>query len=642
MSDTFTRHPALLHALVVTLLLIGCGGAQRSAKASAEDAWTCIQRSDKGGAAVLGWASAAPFDEIIRAVDALGHRSGAFPKSSSMRAQAMDELAQGLDRVAPGSRDWLDPARPGHVLFTDVADLKVAHTGLVAILPIRNAALLRSGLVGKDDEARGAHDGFKKAPDGTLFFDVIDERLLVATLSEGRLAQARETITCVADQRPEGLMHLGVRPAEGIKRHEREYNDLRRRAEAEFGRLMRGGAMPGAEMPGGMPGPLGALFQPNMADLGKLYFDWIDRWAHGMASFELGLDATAKQAAVSMVVRPTPGSELAKDFARQKGRHVLEDMRQAPAASIIAGTSHVAPETFQRDMGRILDAIGGFLPLPPPHKAGMTTAMRDVVAAQDGRSGAWLHDHDGLHYTAFLGSAKPATVADGFSRIARHTTLGAIALAQSFTDAAGGGPGGPGAGPGMSAALGGFVAILDAQGWPGVFQMVAGMLSSQGLPTKLLQDTGTGATRCDALDVELPWDGKLAGAPMTGAARTLIGERVQLALCTSRNRYLFGLGPRAVDTLVALGNGGDGGMLDSKPWKGVDQPLDQSSNVFLLNLGEALTWLQRGIPKLQQPDPWPTDDAVAFACQTTAKRSTCTLTAPSALFDIVSRLRTLM
>lgn len=621
---------ALSSTLCAALALAsGCATAPLTMRQG--DAWTCVQQAratarrtrDAHERQVVGWLSVASPDRWIAVIDRLGQEAGAFAPGSSVRSRVLEDVVGFFSKLGIKGVDWLDTARPIHVLAQRLPRAQDAHeapaSGQKGQEPSPTEQLQGMALVvptrGDEAVALAVKDALKGTTrSGAQILKVGEEQILLArlhaftgllALDERRLALAREAGRCVQELRPRRLLEGGVAVSDLL----RAQPELLDSALAEA---------------------------RDKVPSGKGMSDWVQEWLeditadlHQTDAVQFSADAVGPRLEFGLGVRPIADSALARRFdtARKQGPNPLVPLLPTETWLAVAGTWE--PNSELDKIRKTLNKVAEVTRLPAPISRKLGETATTVSALSGGHSAAAMYRDGVLRF----GLQWIYDSRDAPKEMSALTDLLLDVLIWGAETGAEEARNKGTADPRQAADAARLTGLARTQGWLGLAGELAARSASWPVQLKV-SSLAEGELRCHGLDGRIDWQAGQRSLPWLRFAQGVVGDRFTLALCTTRTLGMGFFGPGAYAQARRVVSGKGQGLAQTALYKNAfSDTASRASWLFLLDPSPLMDMARVVLSRL--PD-WPRDQAVTAWCGVDERGQQCSVALPSAVVGVIT------
>lgn len=563
----------------------------------------------KAGDNVVAWLSVRSLTALFDASETIGGQIGMLPPGTSLRDGFYRDLTRTLADQGVTGHEWLDKAKPLHVLLQD--DNPNDLTGGVAVLlPMTKKAAAEAALKNakKGADARG-HAALLSAvaPGQTepkpgapeVFVDFLGDYMFVAT-NDARFGKAKAFAERLMNVKPPALAYLGVSVTDAVKTRKAQVDAL----------LGQFAMMEKAQAKGG-------------AGTGE-YAKMMRKWVTELTRIEVTVDGDSGYIRMGGRMHAAAGSDLAKQMAAGKGRDARPAAASMPGNAFLSVVSDMDPKAGLNQLEQSMKVMKDMFKLDPAKAAELSKDLAANAKLQTGQS-AFAMYRDGpaaAGAVAWFGTRDPAATLKAITNVIGE--IGLVLLEQEKAEKAA-------KGKALTKAEQAQFAVVEralkARKLEPVLTTYGPMAAEMGL--KITANTNTdGGVTCEVLDVEMDWK-KLAreGDSEAAMAQKFLGDRTAVALCSGKDKISAAAGPSALEQGRRSAIGKKGGLIDAPVYAAAAKRTEGAPSSFVyLNLGAALSSFKGIVPPL--PVKFPADRPVTVHCGNRSSSYACTVGVP--------------
>lgn len=615
-------------ALVVAGTITGC--SHPAVQTRTDSVYECVKRArtadvrlehkSLGSVPLIGWANVASFDRWVKTIDMVGQLAGEFAKGSSYREHALERLSEAAAEIGVSSVDWLDTARPLHLLIQPRDSATPSPPGFKSemewllgmslLIPTKGHDVFVANLPTKNILTNSGQHGLTIGDDtGRAYVDKLNWYTEVVTLDDRRFAIARPTALCVHDRAPEPLFVVGVAVSDLYKAHSGALTTFLTKALSEL--------------------PNSASKDRAVKGMGGLV-KWVSKYLAESDTIEIEGSADQHDVSLGVTMRAKPNTNSAKRLAKLFAAPANPLMRLMPGKAWYA-----SGETYTGVLDAAeLDGVFGFyrtaLGLPDESVDKLADFAKKLMTMLGDHSAGALYV-DGRFPLAYINAVETAEpeaflqllstglfdlldIVAAAARTEREKRKGAPNVVDQKLE------------QGLSK-----IREKTLKGW--VDELVA---TSAQWPVHIRYDDKTeNGARCRTLQA-------VADRRQLGGNRRVLqlmqftGDTLQMTVCTSKGLIVTALGPNAVAHASRLARGGEAGFERRAAYKRILTNGRPPSTALVLDPGPLLTLAKTVFPI---PLEWPDGEAITFTCDGSNEMLSCRLALPMALVDLGRQLR---
>lgn len=560
------------------------------------------------GDGVVGWVSLASYDAVLNAADALAAKLQLTAPGGSLKAMATENLTTMLAAFGVTGTEWLDKTKPIHVGYQD--EVVPAAPGAEATPP--NPALGTFIVLHVTDKAKaiGALAAAKKGAEaegheasldvqGTkIYVDFLGDKTMVLTPKD-RFAKVKGFIERLDKITVPGTLYVGISVEDLNKTRAKEIEQVLSMVEQ--------GAAPG--MAGQAPGQQ-QLFAGYAKKLRTL--------ATELTRVEVIVNADAEMTKFEFRVTAKDGSKTQKMLASTKGRTPGAIAGLLPSTSWLSLAMNQNQEAQMENFDENFAMLKDILKLDDAGYKALSADALTMAKLFDGSSAIALYQDGASPLGLLIGAGStdgPQALALAKKMI---STIGLKLIADQEAAA------GKAAAPEPQMAIV-KKAIADMKLEP-IVQAYGPLAKEKGI-TLTLGTAADGDTNCDTLDIGMDW-AKLGQGEEAAAAKTLMGDKTALAICTSKTKLVITAGPSALEQGKRFAAGKSGGLADAPVYKAATEKVSTAWAVMYANPGVAVNGFKTAFP---QAPAFPSDRGVVMACENRTKSWGCEMDVPVAV-----------
>ena len=562
----------------------------------------------QAGDAVVAWLSLRSLTTIFDATETVASKLGALPPGASLREKAYNDLTLLLANNGVTGHEWLDKARPLHVIFQD-DDPKNPQGGAALMLPVtaEKAAIGAMKAAKTGAEAKG-HAVLLLIEGKPTFFDFVDKYMVVTT-DEARFGKVKAFAGRLAKADPGALVYLGVSITDVVKTRKAEIDVL----------VAQLSAVQQQQAAKGMPGS-------------EYYNRMIQQWLSELTRFEVTLDADAERFDIGTRMHAVKDSKLYKQFNAGRGRDALELAKFLPANAYLAAVASTDPKASEGQVEESLKMLQEMFKLDDKATAALRADVNTAMKFADGSSAfaAYPDGSAALGMVAFAGARDPAAVLKVTKRVISAILLRALEMEQDKAKKLN-----PKAADDPKLAIV-AAAVKDMQVDP-LIQSFGPIAKEMGV-TITANTSKDGGAVCDVIDLAFDW-AKIGKAAPDDAARgaAIMGDRTALTMCVGKERLSFAAGPSALEQGRRAALAKPAGLADAPVFRGAAaRNVKKPTWLFMANTGTAIAAFGKVLP--MPVTGFPTDRAVTVGCGNRARSFACQIEVPVQVIQAVRAL----
>jgi hypothetical protein len=578
------------------------------------------------GDGIAAWLSMQSIGGVFDAADVIGGKMQVMPPGGSLRDGAYAQMATMLAVAGITGHEWLDKTKPVHVAFQDDGSPAPAAptapgarpvalpptppdpTGTFVILHVTDKAKTLAAMptAKKGPDAEG-HEAAITVEGKTAYLDFVGDTTLVLTTSKDRFAKVKAFVERIDKVVVPSLLYLGVSLEDVAKTRAHELDQF-------FGML--------TEMGKNMPANPA---MPNQATVMDVYAKMLKKWATEMTRIEVLVGADVNAFNFEVRIAAKDGSSLQRQLQAGRGRTTRDIAGLLPGNTYLSFAQNMDPQSSIGSLDENLVALKDLLRLEQKDWDAFVADLKAVVNLQDGQAafGAYPDGTAALGMSFVYGTSDGETSLRVGKKLVADLLLKVIAMQKAQQALA----------PDSKEAkmLGIVEEALKQQKLDPVLQSFGPMAKEAGV-TLTANTVKDGETSCDVLDVTIDYAKMPPGE--SAQVKAVIGDKTALALCASKARISFAVGPGALEHGKRAALGTAGGLSDQPIYKASTAKGEFASAAMYVNPGMALSAFKALGPEVPQ---LPGDKAATLLCHSRARSYGCTFEVPIDLMVAVKQ-----
>ncbi len=563
----------------------------------------------QAGEAVVGWLTIRSITTLFDAVETIAAKMGELPPGASLRQKAFNDMTLLLANNGVTGHEWLDKARPLHVIFQD-DDPKQPEGAVALLLPVTDEkAVLGAMKAAKTGADAAGHKAVLTVEGKPTYFDFID-KYAVVTASDKRFGKVKAFATRLAATKPPALLYTGISVTDAVKTRKAEIDVM----IAQLDAMQKNSAASGGPAAG-------------------YYTTMIRQWLSELTRLEITVDADGERVSIGTRMHAVKGSKLGKQFEAGRGRSAVSLAANLPANAYLAAVASTDPKAGESQIAESMKMLKEMFKLDDKAAAALEADMRSAMKFADGTSAfaAYPDGNAALGMVAFAGARDPGAVLKVTKRVISSILMRALEMEKEKNKKLN-----PKAADDPKLAIV-ESAIKDMKVDP-LIQSFGPVAEQMGVKITANTSKDGGAT-CDVLDLAFDWK-KLAKADAANAERAaaVLGDRTALTLCLGKDRLSFGAGPSALEQGRRAALAKPAGLAAAPVFKAAaERNVKKASWLLVANAGTLIAAYSKVMP--MAPKGFPTDRAIALGCGNRARSFACQLDVP---VQVIQATRTLM
>lgn len=555
---------------------------------------------------VVAWLSARSLSAVFDASETIGGQIGALPPGASVREAFYRDMTRALADQGVTGHEWLDKAKPLHIFLQDDDPANLVG-GVVVMLPMTSEAAAKGALKSAKTgvEAKGhsallkpSRPGQPAAAGGPEAYIDFLGKYMVVTSTHARFGKAKGFAGRIAALKPPALVYLGVSVTDAATTRKPQIEALL----SQFARMQK-------------------VQQPGAAANFDYYNKVMRQWLAELARIEITVDGDSGYVKIGGRAHAVVGSALAKQFSGGKGRDARPAAASLPGNSYISFVTDMDPQAGLGQLQQSMKMLNKMFNLPPEKTVELEKDIRATAKLQTGVSAMAMY-RDGptaQGALAWFGSRDPAVTLKALKNVVGEVGVAVIAQEKAGKIKA------------LSKAEEAQLAVVEralkARTLEPILTTYGPMAKEMGIAINSNTTKGDGAS-CDVLDIVMDWKKiSAAGDKEAQIAKSMVGDRTAIALCTSKDRISLSVGPSALEQGRRAALGKKGGLIDAPVYAAAAKRSVGAPSTFgYVNLGALTSALSKVIPPL--PVKFPADRPLTLLCGNRTASYACSFSVP--------------